>query len=226
MGPRHTATCNPLASDPVLWGEAKERSSVKGDFLDERALVERARDGDGAALRSLYDAHVDRVFRVAHRMAGEEDLARDLTQDTFIRAFSRLHQFRGDSAFASWIHRICMSVVLNGLERHQRRRGRETDLDGAPDPTAAPVAGLEPDERHRLRKAVDGLPEAQRIVVVLHDLEGFTHREIAEALDVAEGTSKARLARARKKLREELTDLDPRGDQRHEAGRAGSGEAR
>lgn len=187
--------------------------------MDESALVERARQGDGAALRALYEAHVDRVFRVAHRMAGQEDLARDLTQDTFIRAFGRLHQFRGECAFSSWIHRICMSVVLNGLETHGRRRGRETDLDGVPEPSAEPAAGLEVDERARLRKALDALPDAQRTVVILHDLEGFTHREIAEALEVAEGTSKARLSRARRRLREDLADLAPGA----EGGAAGSG---
>ena len=187
--------------------------------MGDHALIERARAGEGRALRTLYERHVERVFRVAYRMAGEEDLARDLTQDTFIRAFSRLNQFRGECAFSSWIHRICMSVVLNGLESRRRHRRRETDLDGVPEPSVGPAGGLEVDEQARLRKALDALPDAQRTVVILHDLEGFTHREIAEALEVAEGTSKARLSRARRRLREDLADLAPGA----EGGAAGSG---
>lgn len=180
--------------------------------MHDIALVERAREGDSGAFRALYEAHAERVFRVAYRMAGEEDLARDLTQETFIRAFDRLEQFRGECAFSSWLHRICVSVSLNGLESHRRRRTRETDLETVAEPSAEPEIGLEPQERLRLRRAVDELPGPQRAVVVLHDLEGFTHREIAEILGVAEGTSKARLARARTRLRETLADLDPGRD--------------
>ena len=93
--------------------------------MSEQALIERARRGDPAAERCLYDAHVDRVFRLAYRMTGDDALARDLTQDTFLRAFSRLDGFRGDSAFGSWLHAIAVSVILNGLRRIKRIRGRE-----------------------------------------------------------------------------------------------------
>ncbi|MBP9106732.1 MAG: sigma-70 family RNA polymerase sigma factor, partial [Gemmatimonadaceae bacterium] len=82
--------------------------------MTERATIERARAGDRAAQRELYEANVDRLYRVAFRLAGDEDLARDFTQEAFIRAFQRLGDFRGDSAFSTWLHSIAVSVALNG----------------------------------------------------------------------------------------------------------------
>jgi RNA polymerase sigma-70 factor (ECF subfamily) len=170
--------------------------------LSERELVERARDGDEAAFRALYEAHVDRVYRLAYRMAGEDDLARDFTQETFVRVHQRLGQFRGESAFGTWVHALAVSVSLNGLRRLQRHRKREVEMDGM-DFGYTPRRA-EPDLRDRLRKAIDGLPEIYRTVFLMHDLEGFSHQEIASALEMAEGTSKARLSRARARLREAL----------------------
>jgi RNA polymerase sigma-70 factor (ECF subfamily) len=174
---------------------------MPGD-LTEAQLVERARTGDEAAFRSLYDAHVDRVYRLAYRMAGEDDLARDFTQETFVRVHQRLGQFRGDSAFGTWLHAIAVSVSLNGLRRRRRSRERELDLDEMEVGYTPSQVGME--LRERLRQAIDGLPEIYRTVFLMHDLEGFNHQEIAAALDMAEGTSKARLSRARAKLRAAL----------------------
>jgi RNA polymerase sigma-70 factor, ECF subfamily len=170
--------------------------------LTEAQLVERARGGDEAAFRRLYDDHVDRVFRLAYRMAGENDLARDFTQETFVRVHQRLGQFRGESAFGTWLHAIAVSVSLNGLRRRRRHEAREVDLDGM-ELGYTPVASGA-DVKERLGRAIDGLPEIYRTVFLMHDLEGFNHQEIAAALDMAEGTSKARLSRARAKLREAL----------------------
>ena len=164
--------------------------------------MERARDGDEAAFRALYEAHVDRVYRLAYRMAGEDDLARDFTQETFVRVHQRLGQFRGESAFGTWVHALAVSVSLNGLRRLQRHRKREVEMDGM-DFGYTPRRP-EPDLRDRLREAIDGLPEIYRTVFLMHDLEGFSHQEIASALEMAEGTSKARLSRARARLREAL----------------------
>src|SRR3954462_6014249 len=86
----------------------------------DRELAERCRAGDPTAERALYDAHVDRVYRLAHRMAGDADLAADITQDTFIRAFEKLDQYRGDSALGTWLHTITMSVALNTLRKVSR----------------------------------------------------------------------------------------------------------
>jgi RNA polymerase sigma-70 factor (ECF subfamily) len=173
--------------------------------LTDLELVEQARAGDQSAFRALYDRTVDRIYRLAYRMAGEDDLARDFTQDAFLRAWERLDQFRGDAAFSTWLHSIAVSVALNGLRKLDRHRKRERSLEDAAH--VAPTRhALEPDAAQRLREAVDGLPEMYRTVFLMHDLEGYSHGEIAAALDVAEGTSKARLFRARAKLREHLGD--------------------
>lgn len=171
--------------------------------MRDQTNIDRARTGDERAYRALYDDHVDRIFRLTYRMAGDEELARDFTQEAFSRAFERLDQFRGDAAFSTWLHSIAVSVALNGLRKVDRHRDRERPLE---DVTPLPVgrSRVEPDLRDRLRDAVDGLPEMYRTVFLMHDLEGYRHKDIAASLGVAVGTSKARLFRARAKLREAL----------------------
>ncbi|HEX9393174.1 MAG TPA: sigma-70 family RNA polymerase sigma factor [Gemmatimonadales bacterium] len=174
--------------------------------MDERELIARARAGEPAAERALYDAHVDRVYRLAYRLAGDDDLARDFAQEAFIRAFERLHTFRGDSQFSTWLHAITTSVALNGLRKVKRFRQRETDLDDAAHVSGGPRLA-EPDLKRRLHAAIDALPEGYRTVFLLHDVEGYTHEEIGATLGVETGTSKAQLSRARAKLREALADF-------------------
>src|SRR6476646_11714429 len=97
--------------------------------LLDRQLVSRCIDGDRAAERSLYDAHVERIYRLMHRMAGDSDLAADFTQETFIRAFERLSQYRGDSSLGTWLHAIAVSVALNGLRKVKRLHARTEPID-------------------------------------------------------------------------------------------------
>ena len=174
--------------------------------VDDRDLIARVRAGDRTAERLLYDRHVDRVYRLVYRMAGDPDLARDFTQDAFVRAFEKLGTYRGEAAFSTWLHSVATSVTLNGLRRVWRLRRYETDLeDGAT--VADRTREAEPDLKLRLRRAIDGLPEGYRTVFVMHELEGYTHEEIAGALGVEVGTSKAQLSRARARLREALADF-------------------
>jgi RNA polymerase sigma-70 factor (ECF subfamily) len=174
--------------------------------VDEFQLIARVRAGDSAAERALYDAHVDRVYRLAFRLAGDDSLAQDFTQETFIRAFDRLDSFRGDAAFSTWLHTITTTVVLNGLRKVKRFRQRETDIDDA-HAIGVTKREAEPDLKARLTKAINELPEGYRTVFVMHDVEGFTHEEIGAALGVETGTSKAQLSRARAKLRIALSDF-------------------
>ncbi len=148
---------------------------------------------------------MDRIYRLAYRMAGDEELAKDFTQEAFLRAYQKLDQFRGDAAFSTWLHSIAVSVSLNGLRKVDRHRKRERSLEGAA-PVAETKRVADPGVRDRIEEAVDELPEIYRTVFLMHDLEGYGHGEIAEVLGVAEGTSKARLSRARAKLRERLGD--------------------
>jgi RNA polymerase sigma-70 factor (ECF subfamily) len=176
--------------------------------LSEEKLIERVLDGDEAAARQLYDGHVDRVYRLCYRMAGDEELAREFTQDTFVRAFGRLDQFRGDAALSTWLYSITKSVVLNGLRKVKRIRTREVDMEETPAlPVQARKSRAEPDLKQRLHAAIDRLPDIYRMVFVMHDVEGYTHAEIGSSLEVAVGTSKARLHRARQMLQEELADF-------------------
>ncbi|HEV2672778.1 MAG TPA: sigma-70 family RNA polymerase sigma factor [Gemmatimonadales bacterium] len=174
--------------------------------MDESQLIARVRAGDSAAERALYDAHVDRVYRLAFRLAGDDALAQDFTQEAFIRAFDRLGSFRGDAAFSTWLHTITTTVVLNGLRKVKRLRQREADIDDA-QAVGVTKRESEPDLKMRLTKAIDELPAGYRTVFVMHDVQGYTHEEIGAALGVETGTSKAQLSRARAKLRIALADF-------------------
>ena len=174
--------------------------------MEERELISRVLAGDPSAERALYDAHVDRVFRLVYRMAGDMDKAQDYTQETFIRAFSRLQSFRGDAALSTWLGSIAISVTLNGLRKVRRRNERELGLDEVV-PVGHMVREAEPDLKARLTQAIDDLPEGYRAVFVMHDVEGYTHEEIATSLGVHPGTSKAQLFRARARLRDALADF-------------------
>jgi RNA polymerase sigma-70 factor (ECF subfamily) len=169
-------------------------------LADQRALIERARGGDASAHRALYDTHVERIYRLTYRLTGEEHLAREVTQDTFVRAFASIDGFRGDSAFGTWLHTIAVSLSLNEIKRHKRERARNAPLDDAM-ALAESAPHSDPLLRERLMEAVNDLPEGCRTVFMMHDADGYTHQEIAAALGVTEGTSKAQLARARGKLR-------------------------
>jgi RNA polymerase sigma-70 factor, ECF subfamily len=169
----------------------------------DRDTIAKALAGDPAAERELYDRHVERVYRLVYRMAGDAETAREYTQDTFVRAFERLGTFRGESAFSTWLGSIAISVALNGLRIRKRRNEREQDLELA-DTIAGKRERIEPDLRSRLQEAMAQLPDGYRAVLVLHELEGYTHEEIGAMLGIEIGTSKAQLFRARARLREVL----------------------
>jgi len=170
---------------------------------DDVALATR---GDRRAFERLYGAHVNRVYSLCVRMVGDRTRAEELTQDAFVRAWEKLGQFRGDSAFGTWLHRLAVNVVLNDRQTERRRRDRQDDgiedMDAIAhgDARPAPVPGLSID----LEQAIAGLPPGARKVFVLHDVQGYTHEEIAEMLGVTSGGCKAQLHRARMLLREAL----------------------
>jgi len=152
--------------------------------------------------RALYDTHAPRVYSLAYRLSGDAEKAREATQDTFIRAFSRLSQFRGDAAFSTWLHRIVVSVVSNS-RRTDVRFGREVALDEAQS-IAVMAPESDPDLKECIARSVERLSDAYRTTLIMHDIEGYTHAEIAEILGVPEGTSKSRLSAARAQMRQDL----------------------
>ncbi len=174
--------------------------------VDEELLVARARRGDAAAERQLFENHVDRIYRLAYRMTGDDDQAQEFTQETFIRAFERIDQFRGDAAFGTWLNSIGTSVIYNGLRKVTRFRQREFEYDEVR-AIAREDKDAEPDLKERLAVAIEDLPVKYRMVFLMHDVEGYTHEEIGSALGMPAGTSKAQLSRARARLRESLAEF-------------------
>ena len=166
----------------------------------DREDVRRAQDGDTAAFERVYRRHAGRVHSLCSRMLSPEE-ADDLTQDVFIRAWQKLSLFRGDSAFGTWLYRLAVNLVLAKRQTFAARRSRiEGDVDVIP----LPARGDRPDLRMDVDAAIRTLPRGARDVFVLHDIEGYTHEEIAGMLDVTAGTSKSQLHRARMSLRQYL----------------------
>ena len=169
----------------------------RGDLDD----VRRAAAGDADAFERLYRRHVARIFSLANRMIGPED-AEDATQEVFIRAWEKLGSFRGEAGFGTWLHRLAINQLLSSRATRSRRRDREQDHPVAIDNARAQRA--ETDLQMDFEVAIAQLPDGAREVFVLHDIEGFKHREIAKQLGVTEGTTKAQLHRARMTLRQYL----------------------
>ena len=167
--------------------------------------LERARRGDADAFEALYREHAGRVYALCLRMSADRRDAEELTQDVFVRAWERLPQFRGESLFSTWLHRLAVNVVLEGARRDRRRRSR---VEGRSDerlaliPAATPGASVE--DRVAFDEAVAALPPGVRAVFVLHDVEGYKHEEIARLTGRAAGTLRAQLHRARQLLLEAL----------------------
>ena len=170
----------------------------------ERELIRRAADGDARAIRSLYDRYAPRVYAMVRRIAADDDLAQDYAQEAWIRAIRALPTFRGDARFSTWLHRIAVNAALQALRKAETRTRRE-----GPEPEQVPVAPVHTDTllRKRLERALDRLPEGMRQVLILHDVEGYTHEEIGDALGVTSGTSKSQLFKARAKMRAMLATL-------------------
>lgn len=172
--------------------------------MDDYSLLARARAGDPGAERALYDVHVERIWRLAFRMLGEADDAADCVQETFVRAFAKLGEFRGDSTLGTWIGSIAVSQALTMLRTRRRRWARHEPIAAAEELPGPAATAAEPDLKERLAQAIDALPPGYRTVFVLHDVEGYTHEEIGGMLGVETGTSKGQLSRARARLRDAL----------------------
>lgn len=177
-------------------------------LVNDIELITRVVAGDAAAERELYETYVDRIYRLAFRLSGDDEMARDYTQATFIRAFEKIGSFRGESSLSTWLHSIGMSVTLNGLRKTKRQRSREAPIEEG-STAAFARAEAEPDLKERLARAIDSLADKYRTVFVMHDVEGYTHEEISGTLNIPVGTSKSHLFQARSKLRVMLADFAP-----------------
>jgi RNA polymerase sigma-70 factor (ECF subfamily) len=173
---------------------------------NEQLTVQRAIDGDEAAMRALWTRHAPHIDVVVRRLVGHDtDLAADIAQEVWIQIFRALPGFRGDAQFGTWAHRIAVNRTLNALRRTRRLAALEVDVEDD-------SASVEPEaERAMLAQSIEDaaarLSPGARTVFLLHDVEGFTHEEIATQLGITAGGSKSQLFKARAKLRVLLAHL-------------------
>ena len=171
------------------------------ELTDEADWIARAQRSDAQAFESLYRLHVDKVYGLCLRMTGNVSEAEDCTQEAFIQAWNKLDRFRGDSAFGTWMHRIAVNAVLGRIRKSRRERDRIQDASAM---SVSPASVADTGEMRDLADAVDRLPQGARHVFVLHAVYGYSHEETGEMLDIAPGTSKAQLHRARRLLTQQL----------------------
>lgn len=172
------------------------------------ALVDAARQGDHRAFDELVRQTYAETYTLAFRLVGNEEDARDVTQEAYIRAFKGLRRFRGEARFSTWMYRITANCASSHLGRRRRHRHDEL-FDDAPVADDAPMASPElraeaADFNRRVKDAVDRLPPKLRAVVVLRDLYDMPHEVIAAELGISESAAKVRLHRARRQLRDDL----------------------
>jgi RNA polymerase sigma-70 factor, ECF subfamily len=190
-------------------------SSVATDTLSEGQVIQRAREGDRTAFEYLYRLHSRRVYAVCLRMLADPTEAEDLTQEAFLLLFRKIHTFRGESAFSTWLHRLVVNLVL----MHLRKKSPPiVSIEATPDPdddTYSPSIDMgAPDlllegsiDRINLERCIGQLPAGYRTMFVLHDIQGYEHHEIAKILGRSVGDSKSQLHKARTRLRELLHEL-------------------
>jgi RNA polymerase sigma-70 factor (ECF subfamily) len=182
-------------------------------YDDDRRLAARCRAGERDACEELYRRHAPRVLGLARRMIGPGEDAEDAAQDVFLAVFRKLESFRGESSLSTWLYRLAMNVCLDRLRSRGARERKVTDAYDTDDAShvAVPVPGgrISPGSAIDLERAIAALPAAARAAFLLHDVEGFDHREVGAMLGIAEGTSKSQVHKARLRIRAFLHQARP-----------------
>jgi len=190
--------------------EAKQRQPVPFPSKEtsgtrDADLVARCRAGDVDAFETIYNQHAARIYTLACRMAGSPQDGEDLLQEIFLQAYRKIGGFKGDAAVGTWLYRLALNHCLDFVRSRQAKMDKATDAIDDEDRTPIAARRESPVERLDLERAIRRLPEGCRAVFVLHDVEGYEHKEIAAMLGIAEGTSKSQVFKARMKLRALLT---------------------
>ncbi len=185
--------------------------------LTEAQAIRLAQRGDAAAFECIYRLHSRRVYALCLRIVGNTTEAEDLTQEAFLQLFRKIHTFRGESAFSTWLHRLSVNIVLMRLRKKSLVQTSLEEITEPDEETGGP--GMEfgaPDllltgsiDRINLQRAIDQLPLGYKAAFVLHDIEGYEHHEVAEIMGCSAGNSKSQLHKARMRLRELLQELRP-----------------
>lgn len=196
---------------------ASNREARQREAEEDRELIERAQRGDHAAFRALVERHQRRAFAIAIGLVRDENDARELVQDAFLRVYKGLGSFQGGSSFFTWLYRIVMNLAID-LMRKPGRRDLELQENQAVDddaelPLISRIDGADPldvirrrEIADRIQAALDALPHYHRDVILMREVQGMSYEEMAQAMDVSKGTIMSRLFHARQKLQRALAD--------------------
>jgi RNA polymerase sigma-70 factor (ECF subfamily) len=189
-------------------GRQRQRPSLpsKEVTVSDAELVARCRAGEVDAFETLYHQHAARIFTLASRMAGSSDEGEDLLQEIFLQAYRKLGSFKGEAALGTWLYRLALNHCLDFVRSRQARTRKLTDTLDDERQFEAVAPRETPIPRIDLERAIARLPEGCREAFILHEVEGFDHKEVGELLGIAEGTSKSQVFKARMKLRAMLAE--------------------
>jgi RNA polymerase sigma-70 factor (ECF subfamily) len=172
--------------------------------MNDSTEARLAAEGDYEAFERLYRRYLSRIYSLCTRLSGSRAQGQELTEDVFVRTWEMLPQFSGETAFAAWLHRLATDVALNGRDVDETTAATIEQGGSAIERSNDSASTSDDGERLDLSQAIDRLPAAARRILVLHDVEGYKHEEIAEIFGITPGRSKAQLQRARVLLREVL----------------------
>ncbi|MEZ4443477.1 MAG: sigma-70 family RNA polymerase sigma factor [Polyangiaceae bacterium] len=197
---------------------ASNSAERRREAEEDRILVEQAQQGDRQAFRKLVQRHQRRAFAIAVGLVRDENDAREIVQEAFLRVHRSLHKFEGGSSFFTWLYRIVTNLAIDHMRKPARR---ETELHDNPQisdeaeafPFVSRIDGADPVDKvrraemaQRIQEALEELPSYHRAVIVMREVEGMSYQEMAEAMDVSKGTIMSRLFHARQKLQKALAD--------------------
>ncbi len=190
----------------------KSEASKHSDEISNSELVKKSQLGDKAAFEQLVIRHQDLVFSLAYKLTGNREMANDVAQEAFIRAWKAIEKFRGDSTFSTWIYRITVNTAWTLRKKAKKHNTLNIDdtyepivIDEKKDPE---LVAINSDLSSVLINALDKIPIEQRIIVELKNIEGRSHKEIADYLDISVTAAKVRLHRAHQKLRQILEEVE------------------
>ena len=175
--------------------------------VTEKQLIERCQKGDGKAMKYLYEHYADKMLGVCYRYVNDRDTARDLLHDGFVTVFTKISDFRGDGAFEGWLRRIFVNTAL-GFLRKNANLNDSRQVDDMFDLSENGASVLEKMSAAELLETIGRMPDGYRTVLNLYAVEGYSHKEIADLLNISENTSRSQYARAKSYLQRSLTKME------------------